>query len=148
VDLRTFSLGRGTGVGRSSILGDGRFVRGHGKGGPLGNASTATGADSSALRPGRAPQLSERTNAGFTQRAGWGGFAPVDDAETELLAHNNALYREKFGFPFVLCVRLNNAEAILGYFSERLKNTRAEEIGVALAEISKIARVRLADFVL
>ena len=25
------------------------------------------------------PQLSERTNAGFTQRTDWGGFAPVDD---------------------------------------------------------------------
>jgi 2-oxo-4-hydroxy-4-carboxy-5-ureidoimidazoline decarboxylase len=69
-------------------------------------------------------------------------------AETELLAHNNALYREKFGFPFILCVRLNNAGAILEAFSERLKNNRAEEIGVSLAEIFKIARLRLADVIL
>ena len=63
------------------------------------------------------------------------------------MARNNAQYREKFGFPFILCVRLNNAGTILEAFAKRLKNDRAKEIGVALEEISKIARLRLADVI-
>jgi len=96
---------------------------------------------------GRLSSVSELTAASRSEQAG-AGLHQLTIAETELLAHNNALYREKFGFPFVLCVRLNNAGAILEAFSERLENSRAEEIAVALAEISKIARLRLADVVL
>jgi 2-oxo-4-hydroxy-4-carboxy-5-ureidoimidazoline decarboxylase len=96
---------------------------------------------------GRLSATSELTAASRSEQAG-AGLHQLTIAETELLAYNNALYREKFGFPFVLCVRLNNAGAILGAFAERLENTRAEEIGVALAEISKIARLRLADGIL
>jgi 2-oxo-4-hydroxy-4-carboxy-5-ureidoimidazoline decarboxylase len=96
---------------------------------------------------GRLSAASELTPASRSEQAG-AGLHQLTLAETELLARNNALYREKFGFPFVLCVRLNNAGAILEAFSERLKNARAEEIGVALAEISKIARLRLADVIL
>jgi len=96
---------------------------------------------------GRLSSVTELTPASRSEQSG-AGLHQLSIAETELLALNNALYREKVGFPFVLCVRLNNAEAILGSFSERLKNTRAAEIGVALAEISKISRLRLADFVL
>ena len=96
---------------------------------------------------GRLSAASELTPASRSEQAG-AGLHQLTIAETELLVHNNALYREKFGFPFVLCVRLNNAGAILGAFAERLENTRVEEIGVALAEISKIARLRLADIIL
>jgi 2-oxo-4-hydroxy-4-carboxy-5-ureidoimidazoline decarboxylase len=96
---------------------------------------------------GRLSVASELTPASRSEQAG-AGLHQLTIAETEILAHNNALYREKFGFPFVLCVRLNNAGAILESFSERLENTRAKEIGVALAEISKIARLRLADVLL
>jgi 2-oxo-4-hydroxy-4-carboxy-5-ureidoimidazoline decarboxylase len=96
---------------------------------------------------GRLSSVSELTPASRGEQAG-AGLHQLTIAETELLARNNALYREKFGFPFILCVRLNNAEAILEAFSERLKNKRAEEIGVALAEIFKIARLRLADIIL
>lgn len=96
---------------------------------------------------GRLSAVSDLTPASRGEQAG-AGLHQLTIAETELLAHNNALYREKFGFPFVLCVRLNHAGAILEAFSERLENTRAEEIEVALAEISKIARLRLADAIL
>jgi 2-oxo-4-hydroxy-4-carboxy-5-ureidoimidazoline decarboxylase len=96
---------------------------------------------------GRLSSVSELTPASRSEQAG-AGLHQLTIAETELLAHNNALYREKFGFPFVLCVRLNNAGAILEAFSERLANTRAEEIGVSLVEIFKIARLRLADVIL
>ncbi len=59
----------------------------------------------------------------------------------------NSAYREKFGFPFVICARLNKKEAILRGFEMRLKNGREQEIKAALEEIFKIARFRLEDMV-
>jgi len=47
----------------------------------------------------------------------------------------------------VICARLNKKEAILAAFPKRLKHLRAEEIQTALAEIFKIARLRLEDVV-
>ena len=59
----------------------------------------------------------------------------------------NARYRERFGFPFVICARLKKKEAILAAFPVRLRNSREQEIETALAEIGKIARLRLADLI-
>ncbi len=59
----------------------------------------------------------------------------------------NQAYREKFGFPFVICARLNKKEVILSAFPPRLRNSREEEIKTALAEIEKIAYLRLQDIV-
>jgi OHCU decarboxylase len=59
----------------------------------------------------------------------------------------NREYHGKFGFPFVICARLNKKEAILNGFRVRLNNTREQEIQTALAEIFKIARFRLEDIV-
>ncbi len=59
----------------------------------------------------------------------------------------NQAYRDKFGFPFVICARLNKKEAILNGFRVRLNNSRDQEIRTALEEIFKIARLRLEDIV-
>ena len=69
--------------------------------------------------------------------------------EREILAFqlSNDLYREKFGFPFVICARLNKKEAILKAFPVRLQNSREQEIRTALEEIYKIAYFRLQDIV-
>ena len=40
----------------------------------------------------------------------------------------NEAYRSKFGFPFVICARLNKKEAILTGFRKRLQNSRAEDL--------------------
>jgi len=65
--------------------------------------------------------------------------------EIALFQKNNHTYRERFGFPFVICARLNKKEAVLKGFEARLKNTREQEIMLALAEIGKIAWLRLQD---
>jgi OHCU decarboxylase len=57
----------------------------------------------------------------------------------------NTAYRERFGFPFVVCVRGHTKESILRVAAERLGNSEDEEIRVALEEIAKIARLRLED---
>lgn len=59
----------------------------------------------------------------------------------------NAAYRERFGFPFVICARKNRKERILAGLDARVQNDRSTEIATALGEIGKIAWYRLADIV-
>jgi 2-oxo-4-hydroxy-4-carboxy-5-ureidoimidazoline decarboxylase len=67
------------------------------------------------------------------------GLDKLSALEVELFQTNNAAYQEKFGFPFVICARLNKKDAILNGFRVRLQNSRDQEIMTALAEIGKIA---------
>lgn len=55
----------------------------------------------------------------------------------------NAAYRDKFGFPFIICVRLTDKAGILAAMERRLANDRDTEIATALNEIGKIVRLRL-----
>jgi 2-oxo-4-hydroxy-4-carboxy-5-ureidoimidazoline decarboxylase len=75
------------------------------------------------------------------------GLGKLTPQEIETFQKSNAAYREKFGFPFVICARLNKKEAILDGFRIRLNHSREEEIKTALAEISKIAELRLQDLI-
>lgn len=73
------------------------------------------------------------------------GLDRLSAAEVDLFRRNNAAYQAKFGFPFVICARLNKKDAILNGFAARLRNEPPEEIQTALAEIFKIAELRLRD---
>ena len=75
------------------------------------------------------------------------GLADLSPEEVERFRDFNRRYREKFGFPFVICARLNKKDAILEAFPRRLQNSRAEEIETALGEICKIAELRLRDLI-
>jgi OHCU decarboxylase len=75
------------------------------------------------------------------------GLDALDPAEATLFDTYNGAYRERFGFPFVICARENKKASILAAFPRRLANTREQEIAVALAEIAKIAWLRLQDCV-
>jgi 2-oxo-4-hydroxy-4-carboxy-5-ureidoimidazoline decarboxylase len=59
----------------------------------------------------------------------------------------NAAYRDRFGFPFVICARENKKASILAGFDARLGNSHEAEIATALGEIAKISRLRLRDLV-
>src|ERR1700686_2633941 len=52
-------------------------------------------------------KVGELTNASRREQAG-AGLNYLTSAQTEQMRHNNARYREKFGFPFIICARLNN----------------------------------------
>ncbi len=52
-------------------------------------------------------------------------------------------YREKFGFPFVICVRDHDTASILAAAQERVRNDPDTELRTALAEIARIAHHRL-----
>lgn len=73
------------------------------------------------------------------------GLNQLTPEEVALFQQNNVAYQNKFGFPFIVCARLNKKEAILNGFAVRLKNSREQEIQTALGEIFKIAELRLRD---
>jgi 2-oxo-4-hydroxy-4-carboxy-5-ureidoimidazoline decarboxylase len=66
-------------------------------------------------------------------------------AEVATFSELNRAYRERFGFPFVICARENKKVGILAGFATRLQHSRGEEIAVALGEIAKICHYRLIE---
>ena len=83
-----------------------------------------------------------RESTGEQARA---GLNALSTEEIAWFQKQNAAYRAKFGFPFVICARLNKKEAILAGFEKRLQNSPEQEIETALEEIFKIAELRLRD---
>lgn len=73
------------------------------------------------------------------------GLTDLSAEESARFQEYNERYRAKFGFPFVICARLNKKEAILEAFPIRLENSREQEIEIALGEICDIAELRLRD---
>ena len=75
------------------------------------------------------------------------GLDRLTPEEYEAFTSLNAGYREKFGFPMIVCVREHTKESILSQAEARMEHSRDEEVEVALEEIAKIARLRLDDLV-
>ena len=75
------------------------------------------------------------------------GLDHASPEEVKQFREYNRQYRERFGFPFVICARLHKKEAIARAFPVRLRNSREQEMQTALDEIYKIADLRLRDIV-
>jgi OHCU decarboxylase len=71
------------------------------------------------------------------------GLEQCSAEEYERFQTLNRDYHEKFGFPFVMAVRDSSRAEILATFAARLDNDRDIEFETALAEIHKIAQLRL-----
>jgi 2-oxo-4-hydroxy-4-carboxy-5-ureidoimidazoline decarboxylase len=87
-------------------------------------------------RAGKLTEESSREQAGL-------GLDRLEDEEFERFSTLNTRYRERFGFPFVICVRLTDKAGILAAFERRLEHHAAEEMSEALVQIHHIARLRL-----
>ncbi len=74
--------------------------------------------------------------------AGLDRLTPAELAEFQRL---NSAYLARFGFPFIICARLNAKSAILAAMQTRLTNSPEAEFVTALGEIEKIALLRLND---
>lgn len=73
------------------------------------------------------------------------GLNELSAAElTEFTRLNNA-YKARFGFPFIICARLNAKAAIVAAMQTRSTHSPEVEFATALAEIEKIAWLRLSD---
>ncbi len=95
---------------------------------------------------GKAALAGELTEESANEQAS-AGLDRLSPEEYERFHRLNAAYRERFDLPYVVCVRDNTRETIFAGAEERLSNTREEEIGAALHEISRIGRLRLEDLV-
>jgi 2-oxo-4-hydroxy-4-carboxy-5-ureidoimidazoline decarboxylase len=100
------------------------FVRGHPE---LGGKLAGAGAMTEASR-------SEQGGLGLDR---------LNDEEFARFERLNTAYRERFGFPFIICVRRHTRASILTEFERRLSNEPAVELATALDEIGHITRLRL-----
>ena len=73
------------------------------------------------------------------------GLDRLTPDEYEAFTRANAAYRDRFGFPFVVCVREHTPESILAWGEQRLSRSAEEELATAIGEIAKIARLRLKE---
>lgn len=75
-------------------------------------------------------------------------LSQLREDEREELSTLTALYREKFGFPLVTCVReTGSVEQLIEQGRARLSNSRQHELVTALLESAKIAGHRFDDLV-
>jgi 2-oxo-4-hydroxy-4-carboxy-5-ureidoimidazoline decarboxylase len=93
---------------------------------------------------GKAARAGAMAPASVAEQAGL-GLDQLSDAEFQRCEKLNAEYRQKFGFPFVICVRLQTRDAVLDAFERRLGNDVSAELAAALDEIGYITRLRLVD---
>lgn len=96
-----------------------------------------------AARAARARTLTDASRA--EQRAA--GLDELTEAEAAELQALNAAYRERFGFPFIICARKHRAPEIIAALRRRLANDPAAEVAAALREVGEIAGLRLTDLV-
>jgi 2-oxo-4-hydroxy-4-carboxy-5-ureidoimidazoline decarboxylase len=97
------------------------------------------------------PDLADRLarlTAASTQEQTSAGLNNMSVEELREFHRLNVAYRKRFGFPFIICARLNSKDSILSAFRQRLENSREVEFPKALAEVAKIARLRLEDLVI
>jgi 2-oxo-4-hydroxy-4-carboxy-5-ureidoimidazoline decarboxylase len=93
------------------------------------------------------PQLAAKTLDALTADSALEqGSAGLDRLTAEEFAEFQKLndaYRSKFGIPFIICVRRHGRDSILRNFRRRLESDVATEHETALAEIFRIAALRL-----
>ena len=63
--------------------------------------------------------------------------------EFEEFQRLNDTYQARFGFPFILAVKGHDRAGILDAFRRRVNHDRASELSEALAQVHRIARLRL-----
>lgn len=93
---------------------------------------------------GRLAQQNQLT-AESTREQSSAGLTALSDAELANFQNLNAAYLARFGFPFIICARLNNRATILAAMQARVANSPESEFATALGEIEKIAQLRLND---
>src|ERR1700756_179962 len=75
------------------------------------------------------------------------GLNRLSEAEYAAFERVNNAYRSKFGFPYIICVRRQTRDSILRDFERRMPNDATTEIKASIAEICRIAALRLDQLV-
>ena len=87
--------------------------------------------------------LSGTLTAASTSEQASAGLDQCSDAEFAEFTALNDVYKARFGFPFILAVKGKHRPEILETFRSRVRNDAKTEFATALAEVHKIARLRL-----
>jgi chitin deacetylase len=99
------------------------------------------------LRLARAhPELSggETLTANSSSEQARLGFNALSKAELEEMNRLNRSYREKFGFPCIVALRLHGTrQSVMAEMARRLENQAEAELEAALEQIGHITRGRL-----
>ena len=91
---------------------------------------------------GKAAREGKLTADSTAEQAG-AGLDRLSEEEYAAFHRLNEAYKQKFGIPFIVCVRRHGKDSILRQFERRLQNDPAAERTAALNEIFRIAALRL-----
>ena len=91
---------------------------------------------------GRLARQKELTAESAREQAS-AGLGTLSGTELAEFTRLNDAYKARFGFPFIICARLNAKAAIAAAMRARVGNPPGAEFATALAEIEKIAWLRL-----
>ena len=89
--------------------------------------------------------LGRTLTAESTREQASAGLDQLTSEELRQFGGLNDAYRARFGFPFIMAVKAKSKADILAAFQRRLANDADAETATALAEIDRIAALRLKD---
>ena len=89
--------------------------------------------------------LSKQLTAESTGEQAGAGLDRLSADELARFTGLNDSYRARFGFPFIMAVKGKGKADILAAFERRLTHDKPAEFATALAEIDRIAALRLAE---
>lgn len=89
--------------------------------------------------------LAGQLTADSTAEQASAGLDKCSPEEYERLQTLNDAYKAKFGFPFIMAVKGCTRAEIIQAFEERVNNDAETEFTTALAEVERIALLRLND---
>src|SRR4051812_28333165 len=92
---------------------------------------------------GKAARAGDVTDESKSEQAS-AGLGTLSDEEFARFHRLNDAYKEKFGFPFMICVRRHTRDSILSEFERRLPRDEAAEFAQAMQEVFYITRLRIA----
>ena len=91
---------------------------------------------------GKEAQAGTMTASSVAEQAS-AGLNALSHAEMVRISDLNADYKKKFGFPFIIAVRMHTKEGILFEFNRRLQNDTQTEFANDLQNVYIITRLRL-----
>jgi 2-oxo-4-hydroxy-4-carboxy-5-ureidoimidazoline decarboxylase len=92
---------------------------------------------------GKEAQAGAMTAASVTEQAS-AGLNALSKDEMADISDLNAAYKKRFGFPFIIAVRMHTKEGIFFEFHRRLNNDTVTEFANDLQNVYTITRLRLA----
>jgi 2-oxo-4-hydroxy-4-carboxy-5-ureidoimidazoline decarboxylase len=91
---------------------------------------------------GKEAQAGAMTASSVSEQAS-AGLNALSKAEIAQISELNAAYKQKFGFPFIIAVRMHTKEGIFFEFNRRLANETQTEFANDLQNVYAITRLRL-----